>query len=265
MRKLDVKDFGSAPAEDLLAYPGESPSASFLYRQGELFALDAAPAEEVDEYLNSFGDTPLAARLAVLCLGSNANPSQIHHKVRHDPKPEAIPLLRTRVQGVRPVYAGHVGRYGAIPATGEAGAAMHHLFLAFYTAAQLAATFHSEHPNYHFCRLDGVIAEVPPAARLERPYAFLSKKGVLTLAEDKSTPLEHLTQEEILRIVLERTGLHLSMSFEAYIANIEANRQSLDDAIAIRQNGEDPRSGPDRESLADRCRLSAWGRGGRPG
>ena len=90
MRQLRIGDFGTAPGEDLLAYPGASPDTSFLYRDGELLALDSEnPAREAAEWLESHGEAPLDSRFAVLCLGSNANPSQIHRKARTDSKPEA--------------------------------------------------------------------------------------------------------------------------------------------------------------------------------
>lgn len=187
----------------MLSYPGRTPEGSFVLRDGEVHALpgDGGPAV-ADRWLKAWDSLPAARRLPVLCLGSNACPPQVQRKLATLEGDRTVVFLRARVHGVRPVYSGHVARYGAIPATGDAGGAAR-LFVALYTREQLAATFASEHGSYDLCALEEVRAELPGGERLGRAFAFLSTRGVLCL-DGGAVPLGALSQEELLQHLLDR-------------------------------------------------------------
>ena len=232
MQSIDLERFGEAPALSPMIYPGARPDTSFVYVEGRLLTLESAdPAVEAGAWLRATDRAPLRSRVAVLCLGSNASPPQIHRKVGHDRGTEAIVLLQATVRGVRPVYAGHVARYGAIPATGDIGTRPRTLFLALYTRDQLETIYRSESRSYDLCRLHDAEVTAGPSFSVEAPYAFLARKGVLNLSGAGAVALDDVDQTQLIRSLLEQTALGRRVSFEAYASDPASHRRVLESAI----------------------------------
>lgn len=232
MQSIDIERFGEAPALLPMTYPGARPKTSFFYTEGRVLTLESDdPAGEARDWLHARDQAPLRSRIAVLCLGSNACPPQIHRKVG-DRETGTILFLRVRVRGVRPVYAGHVARYGAIPATGDRALEPQSLFLALYTPEQLKSTARSEGDSYDLSRLEDAEVTAGASFRVDRPYAFLARRGTLRLfAESGPVPLEDLGQEPLIRSLLKQTHLERTLSFESYASDPARYRQELESAI----------------------------------
>ena len=96
-------------------------------------------------------------RIAVLAIGSNANPAQIRRKGIAG----EVLLLPTTLQNHLVVHAGHITTYGAVPATVVRWPqASCRVFVAWLTERQVADTTISEHGNYDLVDLptdDGII------------------------------------------------------------------------------------------------------------
>ena len=79
MQSIDLERFGDAPTLSPMIYPGARPDTSFVYTEGRLLTLESDdPASEARAWLRSTDRAPLRSRVAVLCLGSNACPPQVH-------------------------------------------------------------------------------------------------------------------------------------------------------------------------------------------
>jgi hypothetical protein len=234
MISMSMERFGSAPAEDLLSYPGRLPDRSFVYLDGELWALghddDLATA---DRFLLRRGSVGCARRIPILCLGSNACPPQIARKLRTTEGDRTALFLLARVEGIQAVYAGHIASYGAIPASGDKGGE-EQLFVALYTAEQLAATFASEHGNYDLCALESVRVELPGGVPIPRAWAFLSRWGTLTLAGGEAVRLDAMPQEELLTRLLDLCEPELSVSAADYAAAPSRYRAPIEACIRRR-------------------------------
>jgi hypothetical protein len=64
------------------------------------------------------------------------------------------------------------------------------------------------------------------------PYAFLARKGALWLfAESGPVALEDLSQEQLIRSLLEQTHLGRTLSFESYASDPARYRRELESAI----------------------------------
>src|SRR5262245_32275590 len=117
-RCMELTDFGHAPRDHPLGYPGIVPDHSYLFVGGTIERLDGTGAsnEEVTALLELHRAAPIADRTAVIAYGSNAAPSQLRHK--YDGISTAVfPVVEARMANVAIGFSRHVTRYGAIPAT----------------------------------------------------------------------------------------------------------------------------------------------------
>jgi len=126
----------------------------------------------------------LEERVAVLAYGSNASPEQLARKFARFGTDVAIPLVRGRLAGFDVVYAPHVARYGAIPATlapapgTSVAVAVLHL-----TAAQVKRMHETELSagNYVYGELAGAAWAPEIGAAPTRMSAYVAVHGALGL------------------------------------------------------------------------------------
>lgn len=107
MAPTDDRPFGPTPWEEPLSYPGPWPEATCRLLGDEL--VEAAPLDEL-----------LVGRQAVLAVGSNGSPAQLHRKLRLAGLPVDVPLVRVVVEGVVPVFTAWAAPYGALPTSAVA-------------------------------------------------------------------------------------------------------------------------------------------------
>ncbi len=88
-----------------LSYPYAFPARSFLFKQG-----GALPA---DQALRDFEDLK-AGRIPILAYGSNRSPVQLRRKFSDN---AVIPVMTSWLADHEIAYAGHITRYGSVPAT----------------------------------------------------------------------------------------------------------------------------------------------------
>ena len=129
-RTLEALGLAEAPRDHPLLYPGGWPAGSGLLDGDRLLPLDRLVHED---------------RTPVLAVGSNACPGQLRHKMAESGITSPVPMVRTRVTGIRVGVSAHVSRLGYVSASPfEAPDAVRELFLTWLDAEQLAVIVASE-------------------------------------------------------------------------------------------------------------------------
>ena len=229
-----VQAYGPAPQEDFLAYPGVIPSSSYIYSRGNVEVLsESTTLDDVDSW---FADRQLARiseRIAVLCVGSNANPLQTHYKLQGVKGDTSVFFLRGSTTVAAPVFSCHIARYGAVPATIDTSDRTAELHAAFYTEQQLRQVTASEHSNYDFARLEDVaFRDAAGLVEIDCPFAFVGRHGVLTLDSSRALRLDEHSQPDLLRQVLARISADPSVpSFQDYVSDPIPHKQAVQAAL----------------------------------
>lgn len=136
----------------------------FLLHRGALLRLAPAHASEpgavlvdgdgdrlpLDRWLRRAGSPPIAARLPVLAVGSNAYPRQLADKFQvHPVLDDAVPVLPCTLTGFRLVFCAHLSPHGYIPVTPrQAPGHTTHTWIQWLTSEQLQAVAATEGPAY---------------------------------------------------------------------------------------------------------------------
>ncbi len=158
-----VLDAGLLPSlrERPCAYPDARPPdrrAPYVYAGGRAHIL--GDGESPHALLRSLGGAPLAARIPVLAVGSNAYPRQLLDKfATAPPADDSVPTLRCRVPQAAIAYAGALSRWGYIPATlcARPGASCE-TWLQWLTVEQLTRISSTEGQAYRLVAAPDVVA-----------------------------------------------------------------------------------------------------------
>ena len=135
--------------------PGRDPVHDGRLRDGE----GVVPAAELLRRLDIAGAAGLDDRVPVIAHGSNASPEQLARKFADFEGDVVIPVIKAWLDDHDVVYATHLTRYGAIPATLERSPGPSvELAVTFLSAPQLALMHDPEIAavNYVYGRLDGI-------------------------------------------------------------------------------------------------------------
>lgn len=207
-------EFGVAPTDDPLSYPGKPPSTSTLLLGNAVLHMYARSRRrmpqwrvEVDEHsvpghqraadvlplnyvLLRHNQAPMSARVPLLTVGSNASPAQMLGKLSRAGVSPVLPMvLAAEVRGVTVGISAHVSKPGYLPTTVVLDPdATCRLFVIWPDKAQLAAIDETE-PNYHRVRLSepDVTVVLPSGENLSHCYAYVSRHGNLT--DDDGMPV----------------------------------------------------------------------------
>jgi hypothetical protein len=181
---VHVAEFRPVPRDDPLAYPGRYHQRSFVLAGDQVLDLEPDPGA-LDALLERQGAVPLAARTAVLAVGSNASPAQLHRKVVTLSTGQVVPVLQATVTGLVIGFSRHITVYGAIPMTPMTrDGATTTAFVTFLDADQLAVVTTSEGANYELVRYraDGNISVTSAdGAVVADVSAFVTTRGLLHL------------------------------------------------------------------------------------
>lgn len=230
-----IDEFGPAPTYELLNYPGLSPSASFIFTNKQVELLRGTSLiSAANEWLTKHGSLSLCQRYAILSSGSNSNPAQIKIKLKKSQEDEAIPYLLAKINGVVPVYSGHISTYGAIPATLEhIDTSTRELFVAFLTHEQLIQFIESEHGNYQLSYSSQLKVNIDNE-NVQSVYAFVSNRGVLYL-NDQPILLDKLSEDALLRSLFEKfSDINGMPTVDEYCSNPHVFKNLVETAIQER-------------------------------
>jgi hypothetical protein len=172
------------PIARALGYPYAAHPEPYLFRGGRAEPLP--------------GDVDFAALTPVVAVGSNRAPTQLARKfAEHD---AAIPVTRLRARDVDVVYAAHMARYGAVPATlAPAPGVVVELWITWLDAPALRRMDESEALGVNYARqsrrLDVVEADPNPPGDA---IVYEALRGCLTIA-GAPVPLADIPAEGRLR------------------------------------------------------------------
>lgn len=116
-----------------LTYPGAAPGGSAVLVT-EINVLDVRPSRTrplgewrvrlsedehraLDQVLLEYEAVPIARRIPVLAVGSNAAPAQVLRKLATRGSPTAVPITAVKVDGLSVGVSAHVSNPGYLPAT----------------------------------------------------------------------------------------------------------------------------------------------------
>ena len=204
-RSFDVRALPSLIDEPQL-YPDGRPvleQVEFGYRSGTVYRLRApfdVPA--IDAWLRRTGAAGLRQRIALLAVGSNAYPRQLHDKLAGSAADaDGLVVVRARVAGCGVAYCPIRARKGYIPVTLalRPGATLQ-TWLQWLTPGQLELIGASEGPRYALAGGGSLAAHVGIAAQLPQPdtvYAWWFDSTLI--AEQAPLWLEDRSQADVWR------------------------------------------------------------------
>ena len=173
-RSFDVRELPSLIDEPQL-YPGGRPArdqTDFGYRSGTVYRLRSplnVPA--IDAWLRETGAAGLRQRIALLAVGSNAYPRQLHDKLAGSAADaDGLIVVRARVSGCGVAYCPVRARKGYVPATlALRPDAILETWLQWLTPAQLELIGATEGPRYALTGGSSLAARVKIADQLPQP------------------------------------------------------------------------------------------------
>ncbi len=232
-----------------LAYPGDRPSGSYLYYDGqgyELVAasslaafrvLDADRQVPLDDFLRAHDSAGIADRHPVLAVGSNGCPGRLAEKFGLG-RGTGIPVLVGEAADTTSVYSRRLTDYGAFPATylRQVGATAR-LAVTLLDAEQLRVMDGSEHLGSAYSRVPvplpfrvsrGPTIEGVTSYMDTRLLAYRQAPVLLSAFEHSGIDWPTMSQSQVLRLVMDAAGLLLG-------GRIEARHQSLVSDPSLRE------------------------------
>ncbi|MBB1243949.1 hypothetical protein GL263_10330 [Streptomyces durbertensis] len=171
-RRLADAGHDTVPLRAPLSYPGRWVDEPSLLRGDHLLPLGSFPVSA-------------SGRVAVLAVGSNGSPAQLHHKLTRAGVSRTVPLVPVRVSGLAVGLSGHLSRAGYVAASPcLCPGADTSLTVTWLTPAQLAALDATELPNYWRAYLPA--ADVPVSTTDGRPlpadgvHVYVNARGLLS-------------------------------------------------------------------------------------
>ncbi|AZM45481.1 hypothetical protein DMB38_06265 [Streptomyces sp. WAC 06738] len=216
-RTLEALGLATVPLLEPLAYPGPPVPGPSLLAGDRLLPLRPAPGgvgrwrvadggtgTGLDEALAALGQPPVAARVPVLALGSNAAPGQVRHKLTHLGLPAVVPVSPVTAGGLGVGVSGHISAPGYVAAApyAEAGAEAG-LWVTWLDDGQLRAVDGTEMPNYGRALLPAAEFPVrlPGGGLLPDTYVYYNVRGILSDGRGRPLP-QALDQPALLTRLL---------------------------------------------------------------
>lgn len=203
------------PQAQPLTYPGLMPDRPALLLYGSEI-MDITPSDlplgewntrcclddrTLDTVLTDEGLAPIAERVPVLAVGSNASTAQLWRKFTTAGIRPIVPLTAVTVTGIMAGVSAHVSRPGYLPATPVADPeAVSDLFITWLDDEQLTAMDSTE-PNYDRVRLSPEYpVNFPGGKAVDDCWLYVSTHG--HLIERDGSPLPLAGQEILIMWLL---------------------------------------------------------------
>ncbi|TIC87616.1 hypothetical protein E8D34_07960 [Nocardioides sp. GY 10113] len=192
------------------AYPGTPARRAGVLLGDDFRPLAAPDPDTVDRVLRRAGVVPLAARRAVLAVGSNASPAVLRRKLVAGGASGAAPLLPVEVAGIGVGHSAHVSRAGYVPAAPVAAPGARRTLVAALLDEEQVRCLDVTEPNYVRCpvRLVDAPAWLEWSAAAGEGWVYVSHRGVI--APPGAPPVELRPQPDVVRLlhgVLPELGL----------------------------------------------------------
>jgi hypothetical protein len=152
-----------------LTYPGATPGGSAVLVT-EINVLDVRPSRTtplgewrvrlsgedwaLDQVLLEYEAVPIAGRIPVLAVGSNAAPAQVRRKLATRGRATAVPITAVKVDGLSVGVSAHVSKAGYVPATPVRDPSSKNLLMwVTWLAQDQLLTMDETEPNYDRIRV----------------------------------------------------------------------------------------------------------------
>lgn len=177
-----LEEYGPAPRDDPLSYPGKHPAASFMFCNDRIVDIVTHAGRLIER--SSVGASRLgdiSGLRMIAGFGSNPNPTQLQSKFAGIDA--EVPILHGTMPDHDVVYASHFASYGALPATlCRSEGTNVSAWVTLLTEEQLIRMDGSESRgvNYDLCEMQTEIT-LDNGEAFGPVYAYLGKAGVLCL------------------------------------------------------------------------------------
>ena len=180
-----------------LTYPGVAPGGSAALVT-EINVLDVRPSrtrplgewrvrlseEEdrgLDQVLLEYEAVPIAGRIPVLAVGSNAAPAQVRRKLAAGGSATAVPITAVNVNGLSVGVSAHVSRAGYVPATPVPDPSSKNLLMwVTWLAQDELLTVDKTEPNYDRIRVPRFCSiRLPSGQAVSGCWLYVSRHGYL--------------------------------------------------------------------------------------
>src|SRR5271166_5815822 len=176
-----------------LTYPGLSPTrAAVLVTDTDI--LDIRPlwnaelgkwpvrnGTPLDQILLEEGAPPVAERIPVLAVGSNASPAQVRRKTANAGMRPTVPITAVKACGLTVGVSAHVSKPGYVPATPIHNPAAVSDMWVLWLDSPLLTVMDATEPNYHRVRLPARYPVHLESGRAVRDcWVYVSRHGYLT-------------------------------------------------------------------------------------
>jgi hypothetical protein len=144
----------------------------------------------LDEVLLEREAAPMASRIPVLAVGSNAAPAQVRRKLATPDRPILVPITAVWVRGLSVGVSAHVSKAGYVPATPVPDpSAKSRMWVTWLTAEELAAMDKTE-PNYDRMYVPSACSvELISGQKVADCWLYVSRHGFLTERSGKPRKL----------------------------------------------------------------------------
>lgn len=235
MRVALLEEYGPAPRNGPLSYPGKHPAASFLFcgdRIVDIRTHAGRRIERSDVGGSKLGD--ISSLRMIAGFGSNPNPTQLQSKFAGIDA--EIPILHGTMPDHDVVYASHFASYGALPATlCRSEGTNVSAWVTLLTEGQLIRMDGSESRgvNYDLCEMQTEIT-LDNGEAFGPVYAYLGKAGVLCL-DGRPCRLSGIEAENARypaadeREILDRVRAEFGLGFcdaESFVSAAAADRRT---------------------------------------
>lgn len=239
-----------APIDNPEAYPGTPLTGSCVLTSADEWGLElvqigedpdpvwperapwrvADDSRDVDELLTDLGSEPMAARVPVLAIGSNASAAQLRRKFGGVPD-WAVPVTLADVTGLGVAYSAHVSRPGYVPwapyATDDTRAALYRI--TWLTATEVEVLDKTE-PNYTPTALgDDHSVRLESGQCLAGVVVYAGRWGVV--ADDDGRIIPAGSQRKALTLLADTLGAEVD--HDDLAASMEA-RERASEALRAR-------------------------------
>jgi hypothetical protein len=235
MTPVEALDPISAP----LTYPGVAPDdpavlvtdtdmlrvrPSRTAQLGE-WRVELSPAADVslDQILLEHQAMPMASRIPVLAVGSNAAPAQLRRKFAATGEPIMVPITAVTVHGLSVGVSAHVSKAGYVPATPVPdSSAKSRMWVTWLTSEEIKTMDETE-PNYDRVLVPGSCSvQLISGTAVPGCWLYMSRHGFL--AEPSGKPRKLIDQPNLISSLLEEVPVLANLAGASPIEWVKRTR-----------------------------------------
>lgn len=165
----------------------------------------------VDQVLSEHQAAPMARRVPVLAIGSNAAPAQVRRKLATADSPTMVPVTAVTVCGLAVGVSAHVSNAGYVPATPVRDPSARSRMWVTWLAPEEVIAMDATEPNYNRIRVPTTCTiEMMSGEAVSGCWLYVSRHGFLTEASGK--PRKLIDQTDLISSLLAEVPVLTSLA-----------------------------------------------------